>query len=105
MVGGVEGVVEQSAQLLGRAGRIDVVDRVAGLGAGHVVRLGADAADPGGDPGEFLHRPAHAKLLEAPQLGDAQIGVGHVPVVIEEDVDAAVTLQAGDRVDGDRLHV
>jgi hypothetical protein len=66
--------------------------------------FGTDAADPGGDPGKFLHRAANAKLLESPQLGDTEIGVVDVSVIVHEDVDPAVTLQAGNRVDRDRLH-
>ena len=78
VVGGVEDAVEQLAELLGRRRRIDVEHRVEGLGGGQVMRLGADAADAGRQVRHVLGRPADAKLLEAAQLGNLQIGVGHV---------------------------
>ena len=56
-----------------------MVDGVAGLGAGHVVGLGADAADARRDPRHLLHRPAHAERLEAAQLRDPQVGVARRP--------------------------
>ena len=78
VVGGVEDAVEQLAELLGRRRRIDVEHGVQGLGGRHVVGLGADAADAGRQVRHVLGRPAHAELLEAAQLGDLQVGVGHV---------------------------
>ncbi len=93
-----EGRVEQLAQLFGGGRRLNVVDRVAGLHAGHVVGFGADAADAGGDARHFLHRTAHAELLEAAQLGNLEVAVGHLAVVVEEDRDLAVPFQPGDGI-------
>ena len=104
VVGGVEDAVEQFAELLGRRRRIDVEHRVQRLGGRHVVGLGADAANAGRQVGHVLGRPAHAELLEAAQLRDLQVGVGHVALVVEEDVDLAVAFQPRDGVDGDTFH-
>ena len=74
VVGRVEDAVEQLAEFFGRRRRIDVEHGVQGLGGRHVVGLGADAADAGGQVGHVLGRPPHAELLEAAQLGNLQIG-------------------------------
>ena len=97
VVGGVEDAVEQLAELLGRRRRIDVEQGVQRLGGRQVMGLGADAADPRRQVRHVLGRPAHAELLEAAQLGNLQIGVGHIALVVQEDVDLAVTFQPGDR--------
>ena len=104
VVGGVEDAVEQLAELLGRRRRIDVEHGVQGLGGRHVMGLGADAADPRRQVRHVLGRPAHAELLEAAQLRDLQVGVGHVALVVQEDVDLAVAFEPGDGVDGNTLH-
>ncbi len=104
VVSGHEGAVEELAQERGGAWRGDAVDRVDGLGRGHVVRLGADTADSAGEGGHLLDGPADAEALEAAQLGDLEIGVGHLPGFVEQDLDLAVALQPGDRVDGQRGH-
>ena len=79
-------------------------DRVGGFGGGHVMRLRADAADAVGQHRHFFDRPAHAKLLEAAQLGDLKVGVGDVALVVQKDLDLAVPFQARDRVNADSLH-
>ena len=84
VVGGEEDAVEQLAELLGRRRRIDVEQGVQGLGGRHVVGLGTDAADAGRQVGHVLGRPAHAELLEAAQLRNLQVGVGHVPLVVRK---------------------
>ncbi len=66
--------------------------------------LGADPANSSRDPGHLLDRAPHAELLEAPQFGDAEVGIGHVTVVVHEDVDPTVAFQPGYGVDLDRLH-
>ena len=88
-----------------RAGRrrLDLVEVVQRLGGRHVVRRGADPADAAGDLRHVLGRPADAEHLEAAQLGDLQVGALHVALLVEEDVDLAVALEARDRIDGDAL--
>ena len=104
VVGEVEPAVEQLAEQARRPGRRDVVDGVRRLGRRHVVRLRAHAADAVGEDRHLLHRPAHAEPLEAAQLRDLEVRVGDVATLVQEDLDLAVTLEAGDRVDGDALH-
>ena len=104
MIGGVENAVEQLAELLGRRRRIDVEQRVQGLRGRQVMGLGTDAADPSGQVRHVLGRPAHAELLETPQLRDLQVGIGHVALVIQEDVDLAVTFEPGDGINRYAFH-
>ena len=85
-------------------GRLDVIQRIQRLGGRHVVRLGAHAADAVGDARHFLGRPADAELLEAAQLGDDEVGVRHIPLVVQEDLDLAVAFQARDGINADLLH-
>ena len=104
VVGEVKAGVEQLAQLLGGGRRIDVVDRIGGLGGRHVMRFRAHAADAVGEQRHFLHRAPDTKALEAAQLGDLEIGVGDIALFVQEDLDLAVAFQPGDRVDGYSLH-
>ena len=104
VVAHVEGVVEQLAELAPRGSRLDPEDAVDGLGGGHVVRLGADAADARRDARELLDRAADAEALEAAQLGDLEVDVGDLAGVVHEDLDLAVTLEPGDRIDSDLSH-
>ncbi len=104
VVGDVEGRVEQLAEQLGGARRVDVVDRVGRLRRGHVVRLRADAADAVHEDRHLLDGPADAELLEAAQLGDLEVRPLDLAGVVEEDLDLAVALEARDRVDGDAGH-
>lgn len=104
VVGDVEGAVEHLAQLLDRRRRLYAVEHVQRLGSGHVVRLGADAADAVGDARHLFGRAADAELLEAAQFGDLEVGIGHVARFVEEDLDFAVPFQPGDGVDGNAGH-
>src|ERR1035441_10178167 len=79
-----ERVIDQLADLAARRGGLDLVEIVEGLGGGHVMRGGADTADA---------------------AGDLQVGAFDVALVIEEDVDLAVTFKACDRVDGEAAAV
>ena len=57
----------------------------------------------GGDAGHFAVRPALAELLEAAELDDVELGVGHVASVIHENADFGVALDAGHGVNEDAL--
>ncbi len=103
MVGDVEGHVEQFTQKFGCARRVHVIDRVRGFGGGHVMRLGADAADAVGQQGHLFNRPPNAEAFEAAQFGDLEVGVGNVAFLVQEDFDLAVTFEAGDGVNCDSL--
>ena len=104
VVGGVENAVEQLAELLARRRRIDVEHRVERLGGRQVVGLGTDAADAGRQVRHVLGRPAHAELLEAAKLRNLQIGVRHVPLLVEENVDLAVAFEPGNGINRNAFH-
>ena len=104
VVGDVEGGVEQLAQLLGGGRRVNVKDGIARLGRGHVVRLRADAADARRDVGQLFHAPALGELFEPAQLGDHQVSVGDVALVVEKDVNLPVAFQPGDGINADFFH-
>ena len=96
-----EGVIDQLADLAARGGGLDLVEVVERLGRGHVMRGGADAADAAGDLRHVLGGTAEAEDLEAAQFGHLEVGAFDVALVVEEDVNLAVALEAGDGVDGD----
>ncbi len=104
VVGDVEGHVEKLPQLLHRGRWLDMIEGVQSLGGGHVVGLWADAADTVGDAGHLLGGTAHAELLEAPQFGDLEVGVGHIALFVQEDLDLAVAFQTCDGIDCDSFH-
>ena len=94
----VKDAIEQLAQLFGRRGWVDVEQGVEGFGAGHVVCFGAHAADPGRQVRHVFRRSTDAETLEAPQLGDLQIGIFHVSLIVEENVDLAVSFEPCDGI-------
>ena len=73
-----EGAVDQLADLAGGRCGGHLVHGVQGLGGGHVVRRGADAANARGDLRHVFHRPAFGELLESPQLGHLEVGALHL---------------------------
>ncbi len=93
-----ERVVLKLAHELRRCGRLDAVDLVHGLGRCHVVGRRADAAYIRRDPRHLLHGPADAEALEAPKLRHLKIGVLHIPIVVQEDLDLTVPLQPRYRI-------
>ena len=104
VVGDEERRVEQLAEQDRGPRRRDAVDRVGRLGGRHVVRLGADAADPVDEDRHLLHRAAHAQALEAAKLGHLERRALHLAGRVEEDLDLAVALEPGDGVDRDASH-
>jgi len=56
---------------------------------------GADAANARGDAGHFAVGSTLAKFLEAPEFHDVEYGVGHVALVVHENADLGVALDAG----------
>ena len=66
--------------------------------------LRADAADARRDARQLLDRAAHAEPLEAAQLRDLEVDVGDLAGVVDEDLDLAVALEAGDGIDAYLLH-
>ena len=48
-----------------------------------------------------MHGPALDDALEPAELGDVELGVGHLAGIVELDRDLAVALDPGDRIDDD----
>ena len=105
VIGDVEGAVQQFAQHLGRARRVDVIDRIGRFGRSHVMRLRAHAADAIGQQRHFFDRPADAESFEAAQFGNLEVGIGDIAFFVQEDFDLAVTFETGNRINRDSLHV
>jgi hypothetical protein len=96
-----ERTVGQLTELFGRGRGIDLPEIVDALGRGHVMGRGADAADPRRDAGHLLGWPAQAEGFKPTQLRHLKEGPIDVSLVVEEDLDLSVTLEPGDRIDGD----
>ncbi len=60
-----------------------------------------DAADARHDRGHLVDRAALHDALEATELGDMEMGVHDLTLLIELDGDLGVALDPGDRIDGD----
>ena len=82
-----------------------MIDGVTGFSGGHVMRLGANPADTGGDAGHLFHWPAHAEAFESPQFRYLKIAVRNVALVVEIDRDLAVALQPRHWVYNDFSHL
>jgi hypothetical protein len=95
--------VHQPAQLVRGWGDRDGHDGVAGPRRGQQVAHGADPADARRDGRHLPVGAALAELLEAAELHHVELGVGHVPCVVQEDADLGVPLDAGHRVDYNAL--
>ena len=104
VVGHVERVVEQLAQHAAGGRDLDAEHGVDGLGGRHVVSLRAHAADARRDARQLLDRAADAEALEPAQLRDLEVDVLDLVVVVDEDLDLAVTLETGDGIDGYLFH-
>ncbi len=68
------------------------------------MRVGANAADTGGDARQFLNRTALAEFLEAAQFRYLKVAVGQFTIVVDEQVNLAVPFQARDRIYDNALH-
>jgi hypothetical protein len=96
VIGSEEDAIEQFSQLLGSWRGIDVEQVVQRFAGRHVVRLRANTADSVGQVGHIFSLTADAKLLEPPQFGDLQIGVGDISFLVQENVNLAVAFESGD---------
>ena len=99
----IERAVEQLAQLFGGGRRIHVIDGIRGLGGSHMMCFRAHAADAVGEQRHFFYRSPKTEALEAAQLRDLEIGICDVAFLIEEDLDLAVALKAGNRINRNSL--
>ena len=100
VVGAVERHVEKFAQHFCGEWRVDVIDRIRSLCRRHVVRLGAYAADAVGQQRHLFDGTPDNEPFESAQFGDLEIRVGDVAVIVQKDLDLAVTFKAGDGVYG-----
>ncbi len=67
--------------------------------------LWANAADPVGDVGHVFGHPTDAELLEAAQFRDLQVGVCHLALLVQENINFAVAFEAGDWINGYTFHL
>ncbi len=79
----------------------DLVDR---LGRREMVHRRADAADARRDARRLFDGRALEELLEAPQLGGVEVGVGHFALVVQANGDLGVALYSRDWRDRDVFH-
>jgi hypothetical protein len=97
------GQVQHAPQLRGGMRNAHRHDGFAGLGRGEQVRDRADAADARHQAGHLVERPALGELLKAAHLGDVEVRVLHLALVVELDGDLAVAFEARNGIDGDGL--
>jgi len=99
-------VVHQAAHLVRGRGHLGSADdEVERLARGEVVRDRADAAQTLHHHRHFPVRPALDEALEAAELDDMQAHLMHLVVLVEQDGDLAVALDARHGVDGDAAQV
>jgi hypothetical protein len=100
----IMGGIEKLPKLFCRPRRISLVNSVYGLTRGQMVCRRSDAADPGNDPGKNFYRSSHAEDFESSQFRDLEIGIFNIPLVVQENLDLAVSFQSGDRINRYRFH-
>ena len=100
----IMGRIEKLPELLCCSRRICLVNDVYGLTRGQMVCRRSDAADSGNDSRKFLHWSSQTEDLESSQLGDLKVGVFHVPLVVQKNLDLPVPFQSGDRINRYRFH-
>ena len=95
-------VMQQAAQLLGGRGQRAVAgDNVHRLAGGDVMADRADAAQALHDDRHFPERPPLDEDFEAAEFDDVETDLVDAVLVVEQDRDLAVPLDAGHRFDRD----
>jgi hypothetical protein len=87
----VMGGIEKFPKLLSCPRRISLVNGIYGLTRGHVMSSGSDAADPGNDPGKFLHGSPQTEDLKSSQLRDLEVGIFNVSLVVQKNLNLPVS--------------
>jgi hypothetical protein len=87
----IMGGIEKLPKLFGRPRRINLINSIYGLTRGQMVCRRSDAADPRDDPGKDFHRSSQAEDLESSQFRDLKVSVLHVPLVVQKNLDLAVS--------------
>jgi hypothetical protein len=92
--------IKEFAQLFARRGNLNLVNCISGLTRGHVMCARSDTTDARNDARKLLDRTALAKALKPPQLGDLKVGVLHLALVVQKNLNLPMSLQAGDGIYG-----
>ena len=92
--------VHQPPQLGRRRRNPNAQQLVAGLGRGHQVADGTDAARAGRQGRHLAIGPSFAELLEAAELRQVELGIVHLARVVQLQRDPRVTFDARHRFDG-----
>jgi hypothetical protein len=100
----IMGGIEKLPKLLGRPRWISLVNGIYGLTRGQMVCRRSDATDPRDDPGKYLHRSSQTEDFESSQLRDLKVSIFYIPLVVQENLDLAVSFQSGDRINRYRFH-
>jgi hypothetical protein len=95
--------LHQLAQLVAGRRRGDAETAVDRLVGGQMVHPGANAADPANDVRQLLRRFAFDEFLEPPQGHVVHAGILVVASVVQPDLDGRMSLDAGDRLNGNGL--
>jgi len=95
--------VHEAAQFIRRRRNVNGHDGIPGLGGGQQMADRTNAADACRDAGHFCVRAALAKLLEAAELDDVELGVRDIAGVVQKDADLGVALDTGHGVNDDAL--
>src|SRR5271157_5468145 len=104
MITGKENIIEELSEFFGGRRGIDVKHCIACFCRRHVMSLRAHTANAGCNSREFLDRPSDAELLEASQFRNLEVRVFDFSLVIEENIDLAVTFKASNGIYFDLLH-
>src|SRR5205085_12293215 len=94
---------ENSPQLVGCGRNAYCQQRIAGLGRRDQVADRANAADARHQRWHLGKRTPFAEFFESPELGYVEMGIFHTSLVVEEQGNLGVSLDAGNRVDNDGL--
>jgi hypothetical protein len=87
----IMGGIEKLSKLFRCPRRICLVNGIYGLTRGHVMSSGSDAADPGNDPGKFLHGSPQTEDLKSSQLRDLEVSIFNVPLVVQKNLNLPVS--------------
>lgn len=96
--------IKKLPKLLRCTRRICLVNGVYGLTRGQMVCRRSDPTDSRDNSRKFFHRSSKTEDLESSQLGDLKVGILHVPLVVQKNLDLPVPFQSGDRINRYRFH-
>jgi hypothetical protein len=87
----IMGRIEKLPKLFGHPRRVSLINGIYGLTRGQMVCPRSDAADPRDDPGKDFHRSSQAEDLVSSQFRDLKVSVLHIPLVVQKNLDLAVS--------------